>query len=107
MKRLKLKARPKRLQLSSSTHDPGDIDVLLEQHHKHTKENNSLPWHKWIKFEKYLPLDNDDHVLVYAKKQLGLYDTRSRIALQHYLWDKHNQYGREYNYWMRISIPED
>lgn len=107
MKRLKLKAKPKRLQLSSNTSDPGNIDVLLEQHHKHTKENNSLPWHKWIKFEKYLPLDNDDTILVYDKKRLGLYDTKSYIALQHYLHSKYCKYNNEPTYWMRIQLPED
>ena len=108
MKRLKLKEKPKRLHLSSPiSKSSGDIHVLLESYHSNTKENKNTPYFKWILFEKQLPLDNDDTILVYDKKRLGLYDTKSYIALQHYLHSKYCNYDNEPTYWMRINIPED
>jgi len=84
-----------------------DINILLETYHNATKENKNTPYFKWIKFKDQLPLDNDDQIFVFSKKFLGLYDTKSYIALQHYLHSKWMKYDNEPDYWMRVKLPED
>ena len=81
------------------------IDVILEQYHNNTEEDSNLPWQKWIPFSDHLPLDNDDYIIVWSKTAKSFYDTRSFVALQHYLHSKYCGYPIETTYWMRISIP--
>lgn len=107
MKRLKLKEKPKRLNLSSPVfNEPSDIEVLLEQYHNNTKENKNLPYFKWISLDKHLPLDIDEPVLVYGKRFSTIYDSKSYIVLQHYLHSKMCGYGNEPSHWMRLKLPE-
>ena len=80
---------------------------MLEQYHNNTVENKDLPFHEWITFEEHLPLDNDDVILVWNPKVRGVYDTRSFISLQHYLYGKYMHWPNEATHWMRIQLPED
>jgi hypothetical protein len=82
-----------------------NIEIVLEQYHNNTEEDLRLPWQKWIPFNDHLPLDNDDHIIVWNPKTKSFYDTRSFIALQHYLVSKYHKWPNEATYWMRISIP--
>lgn len=111
MKRLKLKAKPKRLRLVSTKSKTTeskeyDIESILEQYHNNVEENKKLPYFKWISFIHHLPLDNNDPILVYEPKWNRLYDSKSLIALQHYLWSRYNKYNNTPTHWMRLKLPK-
>lgn len=82
-----------------------DIETILEQYHNNTEEDKNLPWQKWIPFRDHLPLDNNDYILVWNPKVKSFYDTRSFIALQHWLYSKYMKWENEATFWMRITIP--
>ena len=116
MKRLKLKEKPKRLNLSSCMEPPSpnrisskepDIEVILEQYHNHTKEDKSLPYHEWIKFKDHLPLDENKPILLYDKSRDNMFDGFSFVALQHALHSKYMNYDNIPSHWMRIKKPEN
>jgi len=108
MKRLQLKAKPKRLSLGSTTQQRQyDIEQLLEQHHKLTIENKNLPYFEWIPIGEHVPLDTKEPVLIYDSKYSRMYDTLSFIALQHYLWSKYKKYDNIPSHWMRLKLPEE
>ena len=83
-----------------------DIEQLLEQYHKQTTESKNLPYFKWIPITEHAPLDNNEPILIYDQKYSRMYDTRSYIALQHYLQSKYKKYDNIPSYWMRLKLPE-
>jgi hypothetical protein len=111
MKRLKLKAKPKKLNILSNTksttqHQDYDIEIILEQYHQHTKEKQDLPFYKWIKYKNHFPLDENKPILIYDPTMDSITDGISFVSLQHSLYSSYMKYDQTPTHWMRIKKPE-
>jgi hypothetical protein len=91
---------------SITQHQNYDIEVILDQYHKHTKINKNLPYYEWIKYSNHLPLDEHKPIILYNPQYDSLYDGISFVALQHSLYSSYMKYENSPTHWMRIKKPE-